>query len=189
MKLKEFIVESALIEVRSYVANNLFEDVNQYLSLTLAKLKNKKPEEAFKDGDRNAVDLDHLTSIVVGLKVLANSDHRAALTKSDIGIQANDSKEIFRLFSEISKDGNDNPQVEKVFASIAKLAPTAIKKQRSEFEQLKSGDDAERNHIIQQLEQFLHKVSQAYGKLRQSSNKPSSNNINNMKTVGMGGME
>lgn len=30
----------------------------------------------------------------------------------------------------------------------------------------KSGDDVERKHAVQQLEQMLHKVSQIFGKIR-----------------------
>ena len=184
MKLKEFIVESALVEMRNFVANNLFEDVNQYLTMTLAKIKNKSPAEAFKQGDPTAVDLDHLTSIVIGLKILSNADHRDAMTKDDIGISPNDPKQFFKLLADVAKDGKDTTDVKKVFDKIAKLAPTAIKKQRTEFEQLRSGEDAERKHVQQKLEQFTHKVSQLYGKLSQLASGAKSKNMNDVKTVG-----
>lgn len=186
MKLNEFILESALVEMRSFVANNLFEDVNQYLSMALAKIKNKKPEEAFKEGDPNAVDLDHLTSIVIGLKILSNADHRDSMTKDDIGISPNDPKQFFKLLADVAKDGKDTNDVKAVFAKIAKLAPTAIKKQRTEFEELRSGEEAERKQVQQKLEQFILKVSQLYGKLRQAATTSASSgkNMNDVKTVG-----
>ena len=122
---------------------------------------------------------------MVGLKILANSDHRAAFTRDDIGIQPNNPKELFKLFNDIAKDGNDPSYVKKAFKTIGTLAPTALKKQRSEFEKLKVGSDAERRAGIQELEQFSNKVTQAFGKLRsqaQKSNAPVDSSIKTLST-------
>ena len=181
MKLQDFLLEATIVELRKHV-DVISEDVNQYLTLALAKIKNKSPDEAFKDGDSTAVNLDHLTSIVIGLKILANNDYRSVMTRNDIGIQASNPKELFKLFTDVSKDGNSDPSyVVKAFDSICKLAPTAVKKQRSEFEKLRSGSDAERRQVAQELEQFTHKVSQSYGKLRQQAQ--SSNKQIDIKTL------
>ena len=181
MKLQEFVVESALSEIRKQITSDLFEDVNQYLSLTLAKLKNKKPEELFKTGDPHAIDLDHLAQVVIALKVLGNSDHRSALSKNDVGFQASDNKELFKFLTDVSKDGKDPTYVKKAFAVIAKLTPTAIKKQIEEFQKLRDGEDAERQQVIKNLEQFMHKVSQYYGKLRGTSQ--AKQDISDVKTI------
>jgi hypothetical protein len=182
MKLKEFIIESAISEIRKSFTQELFEDVNQYLALTLAKLKNKKPEEAFKTGDPHAIDLDHLSQVIIAMKVLGNSDHRSALTKNEVGFTPADSKELFKFLSDVAKDGNDPQYVKKAFAVIAKLTPTAIKKQTAELQKLKDGSDAERSEVIRNLEQFMHKVSQYYGKLRSAGTKSTS--VQDVKTLG-----
>lgn len=182
MKLQQIVLESALVAAREAVRDMILEDVTQYLALTLGKLKNKSPEEAFKSGDKTAVDLDHLTSIVVGLKILANSDHRAAFTRDDIGIQPNNPKELFKLFNDISKDGTDPGYVKKAFERIGSLAPTAVKKQRAEFEKLKVGTDAERRSAVKELETFSNKVTQAFGKLRAQAQK-SNHSANDVKTL------
>ena len=182
MRLQEFIIESAIAEIRKSITQELFEDVNQYLALTLAKLKNKKPEEVFKTGDPQAIDLDHLSQVIIAMKVLGNSDHRSALTKNEIGFTAADSKELFKFLSDVAKDGNDPQYVKKAFAVIAKLTPTAIKKQNSELQKLKDGTDSERSAIIRNLEQFMHKVSQYYGKLKSAGTKSSS--LQDVKTLG-----
>lgn len=99
------------------------DSVDDFLSLTLAKLKNKKPEDNFKEGDANAIDLDHLAKIVVGLKILANPDHRAGITKRDIGINPNDAKDLFNLLDKVDKTGKDPEAVTVVFTALGKLAP------------------------------------------------------------------
>jgi deoxyribodipyrimidine photolyase len=172
MKLREIVLESALSEIRRVVEVHLLEDVNQYLALTLAQIKNKKKE------DLKTIDLDHLTAVIVGLKVLSNSELRQSLSKNDIGIQPNDPKEIFKLFTDVSKDSKDPAYVKKVFDVIAKLTPTAMKKQRSELDKLSSDSDSEKQNVVRDIEQFMHKVSQAYGKLRQSTAGAGKANLN-----------
>jgi Fe-S cluster biosynthesis and repair protein YggX len=168
--LQSFLLESAISEFQKDYIDILSEDINQYLSTTLVILKNKKPEDAFKDSDPKAINVDHLAKVIVGVKVLGNQEHRSALTKTEIGFQASDNKELFKFLTDVARDGKDPTHVQKAFDFIAKLAPTAIKKQTIEIEKLKTGNDQERKQVIQDLEKFLHKVSQYYGKLRQSSN-------------------
>ena len=166
MKLKEFIIESALIETRTYIALELFENVNDYLALVLGKLKNKKTAELFKTGDPNAIDLDHLAMIIAGLKIIANPDYRAGLTKADIGMEPNDAKQLFNLLNQVDKQGKDPMEVANVFKAICKLAPNAVKKQRATLDLLKTGDDAERQHEVQELSKFQIKVGQVFGKIK-----------------------
>ena len=184
MKLREITTAGSLIEMREFIAENLYESIDQYLAITLGKLKNKKADELFKDGDANAIDLDHLAAIVVGVKVLGDKNYRSAFSKDDLGIQVNDPKDLVKLFNDVSRDGKSDPSyVKKVFSTISKLAPTALATQQKEFELLKTGTDPERQHIISNLERFLHKFTQAFGKLKQSAQ--GSQGKPNIKTVGV----
>jgi|ERR1035437_478613 hypothetical protein len=168
MLLKEFVVQSAIFEARNYIRDNLIENVNDYLSLTLAKLNNKKPEDTAK-GKPDYIDLGHLAVIVTGLKILANPDYRTGLTKQDVGINPNDAKELFAVLNKVDKDGKDPEDVLNVFIALCKLAPAAAKKQRAELEIFQTGDDAERKHAAQELQRLIIKVGQMFNKLRASS--------------------
>lgn len=168
MLLKEFVVQSALFEARKYVRDNLMENINDYLSLTVAKLNGKKPEDVAK-GKPDYIDLGHLAFIVTGLKILANPDYRTGLTKQDVGINPNDAKELFNLLNRVDKQGKDPSDVINVFIALCKLAPAALKKQRAELEIFQTGDDAERKHAAQELQKLISKVSQTFGKLRVAS--------------------
>jgi hypothetical protein len=169
MKLKEFIIESAIVSVKEHVRDHLLENVNEYLSAVFAKLNNKKPQDLFKLNDPNAIDLDHLASILTGLKVLAEPDYRVSLTKRDVGINPNDAKELFNLLNLIDRQGKDPDQIKNVFTALCKIAPGALKQQRQEIEILKTGDDAERKHEVQALQKFMIKISQMFGKIRTAS--------------------
>lgn len=166
MKLKDFILEAAIVEARNLI---LLETVNDYLSLVAAQIKNKKPADLFKDGDPKALDLDHLALIVTGLKIVSNPDYRGAVTKKDIGINPNDAKELFNVLNQVDKMGKDDQAVTNVFKALCKLAPQGLKKERAELDVFKTGSDAERNHELQELQKLVTKVSQMFSKLRASS--------------------
>jgi len=170
MKLKEFLVESALIEVRAHIRDNLFENINDYLSLTLAKLNNKKPQDLFKAGSPDEINLDHLAMIIAGLKVVANPDFRAGLTKQDIGINPNDAKDLFNLLNQVDKQGKDQGAVINVFKAVCKLAPQGLKNERAKLDIFKTGDDAERKHEAQELQKLVVKVGQMFNKIRTAAN-------------------
>jgi len=169
MKLKEFLVESAIIEARAYIRDNLFENVNDYLSLMLTKLSNKKPEDNFKSGSPDAVDLDHLAMIITGLKVVANPDFRAGLTKQDIGINPNDAKELFNVLNQVDKMGKDQSGIINVFKALCKLTPAGLKHERAKLDIFKTGDDAERKNQAQELQKLVVKVSQMFNKIKTSA--------------------
>ena len=164
MKLNQLVLESAIHDFRS----KLNEDINQYLSLALGKIKNKSPEEVFDPKDPKSVSLDQLANVIVSLKILSNSDYRQSMTRRDVGINPNSAKEVFKLLTDIDKEGKDPVYVKKVIKALTALAPTAVQKQRKELEDLKSEDEAIRRKAIQKIEQFLHKVSQSYGKMKAS---------------------
>jgi hypothetical protein len=166
MKLRDLLVEAAIVDIRTMIVERLLENVNDYLSLTMAKLKNKKPEEAFKAGDPQAVDLDHLALIVTGLYILSNPDYRAGITKQDVGMNPNDLKELFNLLDQVNKQGKDPIAIQNVFKMLCNLAKPALKKKRAELDILQTGDDAERKHELQELEKFTLKVSQMFNKLK-----------------------
>jgi hypothetical protein len=169
MKLKEFIIESAIASARKHVRENLLENVNDYLSLVLAQLNNKKPQDLFKADDPKALDLNHLAMIMTGMKIIADPDYRAGITKRDVGMNPNDAKELFNLLNLVDKQGKDQDQIKNVFVALCKLAPGALKKQREELDILKAGDDAERKHEIANLQKFMIKTSQLFNKVRVAS--------------------
>ena len=168
MKLKEFLLESALTEMKAHIKDNLFENINDYLSLTLAKINNKKPQDLFKPG-ADMLDLDHLAMIITGLKIVANPDYRAGLTKNQIGINPNDAKDLFNILNQVDKMGKDQPGVINVFKALCKLAPSALKNERAELEIFKTGDDAERKHQAQELQKLIVKVGQMFNKIRNAA--------------------
>ena len=170
MKLQEFLIEAALVQTRNYVISNLFENVNEYLSLTMAKFKNKTAEQTSKVGSPEYIDLDHLAIIITGLKILSNTDYRAGIDKRDIGINPNDAKDLFGLFDKIDKNGNDPTEVVNVFKALIKIAPAGYDAQRKELDVFKSGDDSQRNKAIQELQKLLLKVTQIFNKVRTSAN-------------------
>jgi len=169
MKLKEFLVESALVEAKAYIRDNLFENVNDYLSLTLTKINNKKPQDLFKAGP-DMLDLDHLAMIITGLKIVSNPDYRAGLTKQDVGINPNDAKELFNLLNQVDKQGKDQSSVMNVFKALCKLAPQGLKNERTKLDIFKTGDDAERKHEAQELQKLVVKVGQMFNKIRTAAN-------------------
>jgi hypothetical protein len=169
MRLVEFIIESTINQTRAHIRDNLFENVNDYLTTTLAKLNSKKPQDLFKAGDPNTLDLNHLALILTGLKIIANPDYRAGLTKRDVGINPNDAKELFNLLNQVDKQGKDSTSVLNVFKSLCKMAPAALKQQREALDIFKTGDDAERKHAAQDLQKFVLKVAQVFNKVHVSA--------------------
>jgi hypothetical protein len=168
MKLRELVVETALIELRKLIADNfLFESVSDHLAVTIAKLKNKDPSKLF-NGSPDGIDLDHLALILTGLNVLGNTDYRDAMTKEDIGIDPKNAQELFKLLDEVAKVGKDPEAVTVVFDKIKEIAPKVYTKKRAELDDLKSKDEAVRNQEIKKLEAYMHKVTQSYQKLKTS---------------------
>ena len=170
MLLKEFVISSAIYETKNLIRDSLYESINDYLSMTSAQLKTKKPQDVFKEGDPKAVDLDHLALIVTGLKIISNPDYRAGITKRDVGVNVNDAKELFNLLNQVDKFGKDQPAIANVFKALCNLAKPALKKQREELEILKVGDDAQRKHTIQELDKLISKASQMFNKIKTSAN-------------------
>lgn len=174
MILKELL----LFETKQY----LVENVNDYLSTTLAKLSNKKPEDTAR-GAKNYIDLGHLAFIITGLKILANPDYRTGLTKSEVGINPNDAKELFDILNRVDRNGKDPADVINVFIALCKLAPAGLKRQRAELEIFQTGDESERRHAAQELQKFLLKVSQMFNKVRVASNSTRGVDIPNLGDI------
>jgi len=168
MKLKEFLLESTIQSATTHIRDNLFESIVDYLSLVIAQINNKKPDELFKPGP-NALDLDHLATILTGLKIVADPDYRAGITKRDVGMNPNDAKELFNVLNQVDKQGKDPEAIKNVFVALCKLAPQALKLQRSELDILSAGDEAERKHEAQSLQQVLTKATQLFNKVRVSA--------------------
>jgi hypothetical protein len=169
MRLKEFLIESSINKASNFISQNLNESVVDYLQLVYAKLKNKKPEELFKQGSRDALDLDHLAMIITGLKIIAEPDYRASITKQDVGVNINDAKELFNLLNQVNKLGDDPASIVNVFKALTKLAMPSLKRQRQELEILKVGDDAERDHMAQNIQKLTLKTTQLFNKVRAAS--------------------
>ena len=164
MLLKEFVLESAITSSR----NELFENVSEYLTLTLAKL-NKRQLDISNKESLDYVDLSHLAIIVTGLKILANPDYRTGLTKREIGINPNDSKDLIAILNRVDKQGKDPRDVLNVFLALCKLAPSGLKQQRQELEAFATGTDDERKKAAQELQKFIIKASQMFNKIKFSS--------------------
>jgi hypothetical protein len=184
MKLKEFIIESAIVSAKAHIRDHLMENINDYLALVIAQLSNKKPQDLFKENDPKSLDLDHLALMITGLKIIAEPDYRAAITKRDVGVNVNDARELFNLLNLVDKQGHDPDTVNNVFKALCKLAPPALKRQREELEILKIGDDAQRKHAIQDLQKFSAKTVQIFNKVRQSAQSTRGVDVPNLGAAG-----
>lgn len=163
MRLRDLVTESAIYELRQRCRELLAESVVDYLGVTLAALKHKKPSEM-------KLDIEHLASIVAGLKVLSNKEYRGAMTQDDVGINPSSAKELFKLFDDVAKDGNDPKNVADVFRALSKIAPNVFKKEAEALEALKSEDEATRKEAITKLDAFSTKVSQMFNKVKSMAN-------------------
>jgi len=157
MKLQEFLLEQAIVAARP----TLLENVSEYLSLVLGKLKNK--------GAEAGIDLDHLAKVIVGLKIITDPTYRSSITKADVGVSLNNAQELYNLLNGVDKQGNDSKFVKSVFDALASLAPSGVKRQKAELDNLKSPDQAERDHEVRQLEQLVSKVAQIFGKIKSAT--------------------
>lgn len=169
MKLREFIIESAIVSAKAHIRDHLYENITDYLGLVIAQINNKKHEDLFKANDPKAIDLDHLAMIITGMKIIADPDFRAGITKRDVGINPNDAKELFNLLNQVDKQGKDSEAVKNVFKALTNLAAPALKNQREELNILKTGDDAERKHMAADLQKIMTKTSQLFNKVRISA--------------------
>lgn len=162
MKLRNISTDIALFELRDQIGNLLAESISDYLSLTLALLKNDK-----------SVDLDQLAEFITGLKVLGNSDHRDSLTKDDLGINPNSFKELFQTLSSITKDGKNMPRTTAdVFTALKSITPSLFKKTRAELEILEKGTKGEKEQLIKKIQLFSTKINQLFYKLKHGTTQP-----------------
>lgn len=166
MKLTDLSTELLIFEVRQRTAEMLGESISDYLSMTIAKIKAKKPEELY-DGEEPLVDLDRLTSVVSAMRVLGNADFRKAISKEDIGINPNNVKEFAKFLDSIPRDGKKLPQLTAaVITALKGIAPNVFKKQREQLDRLKSQDETERKDALQDLSKFATQVNQIFSKVR-----------------------
>ena len=168
MEFSNYLIEATVLNVINQHKQVLIENVNEYLALVVAKLKNHKDPFNAPEGQR--IDLDHLANVVVGLKILGDSDFRQPITKKDIGFNPTDPKDLFNFLNKIDKLGKDPVDVEHILQGLAKIAPSAIKKQQDEFNLLKSGTPAQKQAITSKLEAFMHKVTQIFGAVNKAKN-------------------
>ena len=168
MKLYE-IKPSWRIETLNKV---LTESVSDYLSLAIARLKSKKPEELFLPGSY-AHDLDQLAEVIAGLKVLANAEHRDTLTKDDLGINPNSYADLYKLLQSIPRDSQNWPKLtDAVFKALKTIAPGIFKKTRQELEILKDGSSGERKELIAKIEGFAKDVNELFYKVKHGVTRP-----------------
>ena len=162
MKLRQLSPEIALYELREQIGNLLAESISDYFALTAAKLRNDKE-----------VDLDQLAEFISGLKILGDPDHRASMTKADIGINPNNYKELFNTLNSISKDGKGLlTQTSDVFVALKAIVPSLYKKTRAELDVLESGTKAQKTQAINTIQAFASKVNQFFYKLKHGAVQP-----------------
>jgi hypothetical protein len=162
MKLRQLSSEIALYELREQIGNLLAESISDYFALTAAKLRNDKE-----------VDLDQLAGFISGLKVIGDPDHRASMTKADIGINPNNVKELFNTLNSITKDGKGMPSLTAdVFIALKTITPSLFKKTRAELEVLESGTKAQKSQAINDIQAFASKVNQLFYKLKHGAVQP-----------------
>jgi len=158
MKLNDLNLEVALFEARVQVSQILSESIIDYFALVIARLRGKS--------EAHGLDIDQLSDIIAGLKVLIDDDHREALTKTELGINPNSYREFLDLLKAIPKDGKSFPQkVHEVFAALKSIAPSLFKKTREELKALESGSKAEFHKAVDKISAFATLVNQMFHRI------------------------
>ena len=183
MRFYNFMIESTLESTEQYIKYQLIENINDFLSQTIAKLNNKKPDEIFKSDNPFAINLDHLAIIMTGLRIISNPDYRTAITKDDVGMNPNDAKDLINVLNQIDKNGKDSIAVLNIFKALCKMAPNVLKKQREELNVLQAGDDATRKQEIQKLQRFATLTSQIFNKVQSASTSTRGVNIPSLESI------
>lgn len=162
MKLRQLKAEVALFELREQIGILLAESISDYLSRTIAMLKNDKQ-----------VDLDQLAEFISGLTAIGDDENRISMTKADIGINPNDFKELFNTLNSVTKDGKNMPRMTiDVFNALKSITPSQFKKTREELSILENGTKGEKEQVIRKVQAFATKVNQFFYKIKHGASKP-----------------
>lgn len=166
MKLHELQSEAARVKVRQEVAEIVSESIIELFGTTLAKLKNKHPEELFSEHNPDKLSLEQIAKMITALKVISNKEYRSVMTHEDVGINPNSAREVFQLLDSIKKTGQQDTHSVKVIDNLASLAPSIYRTEMKSLGDLKEDDDEKRKAAISKLEQFMLKASQMFQKLK-----------------------
>jgi len=165
MKLTSFLTHTYLEDVR-YELDPLNESISDYLAQVLAKLKSGEKVDLF-DGETPEVDPELLGGVIAGLKVLATTSYRAAMTEDDIGMNPNKAKDFYDLVKTVTKDGKQIPKTTlEVFRKLKVLAPKVFEKEIKKIKGYKDSDAAAKKTFTQELEVFATKENQFFNKLK-----------------------
>lgn len=148
----------------------LAESVSEYLSSTMAILKNKKASDLFTtDGKPPLVDLELLGSIIASLKILGNKEYRQAMTKDDIGINPASMHEIFGLLDSVPRNGKNVPKdTLDTFKAINSIAPSLFKNEIQKLSALTS-EGPDKEAVLRELGSFISKEHQLFNRLKSTS--------------------
>lgn len=166
MKIQDLVIESLLFEIRLEVRRVLAESISDYFSQFLSKVKH--------GDDPSDKELEQISALVAGMKVLSIPQYRQAITKDDIGVNPNSAKELFDLLNGIPRDGKLNTLTVKVFDSLKTIAPSIFKKELEEITAMRGATKQERDAIIAKLNVFATKVGQSFNKAKTAASSEAS---------------
>jgi len=159
-----------LIKIREANDEVLCESVTEYLATVIAYLKSKKHEDLFNT-EKPLIKVDHLASIVAGLRVLSDIEHRSILTKDDIHINPNNSHNLYDFMDSFPKNGKGTPALTlKVLKALKEVSPKTFASELQKFKGLKTKNDAERGKLTTELEKFAANVGTMFNKVRSIHN-------------------
>jgi hypothetical protein len=158
MKINDLIIESLVFEIRLTMREALSEAITDYFAQILAKLR--RAEELSHD------EVQRVSSLIAGIKVLSVPQYRQAMTRSDIGINPNSARELHDLLVKIPKDGKLDRLTDEVFQALSKIAPSIFKKELEEIEALNRAPKQEHEHQVNKLAALFAKIYQAFNKTK-----------------------
>jgi hypothetical protein len=161
LEFKKFLLEQKRNELFEQIGSNMLvmESVLDLFSKAVAQVKNS-------EGVPSGVDVSNLAMMITFLKILGNKDHKAAITKDDVGIDPNNIKEVYDLLDKVKGSGPQDGQVEKVVHAVVTLAPSELHKTQELVGKLKSEDPTERKTGVDYLSKFFGNLQQAMAKMK-----------------------
>lgn len=134
----------------------LMEGVVDFIGKYVAQIKNKE--------DLSDVDISQLAVMMTALQILGDKDLRDSITKDDVGIDANDTKQVYNLLQNVKATGTQESGVKKIINGIVNLAKSKLKSNVEVLTKMKDGDDTEKRNAI-------NAVTKMYGNLQASIQK------------------
>jgi hypothetical protein len=121
--------------------------------------------KALKQGAK--LDIEALADTITAIKLLTNKDYRQAMTKDDVGINVNSSKELARILDKVpSNAAVEQPKdVRDFMRAVASLGKSMRK---TELEKLQAALDntKDREKAADELAEFATKLIAALKKLK-----------------------